>query len=82
MLLFLDFNVSNFRKMSRIGCLYSTTVRVQVLTGVTVNIIIFTDMTPRSLVDAYQRSVLTEYPDGGGSIILGNVGIYFPVHTV
>lgn len=28
------------------------------------------------------RNFVLLYPDGGGSIILGNVGIYFPVHTV
>jgi hypothetical protein len=47
-----------------------------VLTDVTVNIIIFTDMTPRSLVDTYQGSVLTGYPDGGGSSFHRNTDSY------
>jgi hypothetical protein len=42
--------VSNMRKISKTGYLQSITVRVQVLTGLTVHIIIFTDMAPCSLV--------------------------------
>ena len=62
--------------MTEIGSPYSITVRVQVFTDITVNILIFSDMMPRNLVDAYQRSVLTGFPDGGGSNFYRNTDSY------
>jgi hypothetical protein len=56
--------------------------RVQVLTAVTVNTIIFTDMTPRGLVDMYHRSVLTGYLYCGGSIFYRNTDSYEMIHLI